>query len=71
MSLSALLTAQVIPVFEWNSTTVDSVLLQGDNMYMNAFENDLIPREDFLSLNHLPTVVHLPIVIVVEPLRHN
>ena len=69
MSLSALLTAQVIPVFEWNSTTVDSVLLQGDNMYMNAFENDLIPREDFLSLNHLPTVVHLPIVIVVEPVE--
>ena len=33
------------------------VLVQGDNMYLNAFNNDLIPREGFLSLNNLPTVV--------------
>ena len=26
-------------------------------MYMNAYNNDLIPREGFLSLNNLPTVV--------------
>ena len=26
-------------------------------MYLNAFNNDLIPREGFLSLNNLPTVV--------------
>ena len=57
MSLSALLTAQTIPVMEWNSTTIDNVLVQGDNMYLNAFNNDLIPREGFLSLNNLPTVV--------------
>ena len=57
MSLSALLTAQTIPVIEWNSTTIDNVLVQGDNMYLNAFNNDLIPREGFLSLNNLPTVV--------------
>ena len=35
----------------------DNVLIQGDNMYLNAFNNDLIPREGFLSLNNLPTVV--------------
>ena len=57
MSLSALLTAQTIPVIEWNSTTIDNVLVQGDNMYLNAFNNDLIPREGFLSLNNLPTIV--------------
>ena len=54
MSLSALLTAQTIPVIEWNSTTM--FLVQGDNMYLNAFNNDLILREGFLSLNNLPTV---------------
>ena len=46
-----------IPVMEWNSTTIDNVLVHGDNMYLNAFNNDLIPREGFLSLNNLPTVV--------------
>ena len=35
----------------------DNVLIQGDNMYLNAFNNDLIPREGFLSLKNLPTVV--------------
>ena len=57
ISLSALLTAQTLPVIEWNSTTIDNVLVEGDNMYLNAFNNDLIPREGFLSLNNLPTVV--------------
>ena len=51
-----MLTAQTIPVIEWNSTTIDNVLVQGDNMYFNAFNNNLIPREGFLSLNNLPTV---------------
>ena len=60
MSLSALLTAQTIQL---SSGTLeldnhpDNVLVQGDNMYLNAFNNDLIPREGFLSLNNLPTVV--------------
>ena len=35
----------------------DNVLVQGDNMYLNACNNGLIPREGFLSLNNLPTVV--------------
>ena len=45
MSLSALLTEQTIPVTEWNPTTIHNVLVQGDNMYLNAFNIDLIPRE--------------------------
>ncbi len=35
-------------VFEWNSNTVDNILLQVDNKYRNsAFESGLIPRERY------------------------
>ena len=64
MSLSALLTAQTIPVIEWNSTTIDNVLVQGDNMYLNAFNNDLIPREGFLSLKKKHDHVAFHILII-------
>ncbi len=49
MCLSALLTAQAMSVFEWNSNTVDNILLQGDSKYRNsAFEEGgLIPRERY------------------------
>ena len=57
MRLSTLLTTQTIPVIEWNSTSIDNTLVQGDNMYLNVFNNYLIfPRKAFLSLNNLPTV---------------
>ena len=45
MCLSVLLKAQTIPVFEWNTATIHSLLTQGDTMYLNAFENDDIPHE--------------------------
>ena len=57
MSLSALLTAQTIPVTEWNSAVIDGILVQGDNMYLHSYNNNLIPREGLLSLNNLPTVI--------------
>jgi hypothetical protein len=57
MSLSALLTAQSIPVFEWNSAIIDSILVQGDNMYLHSYNNNLILREGLLSLKNLPTVI--------------
>ena len=48
MCLSALLTAQAMSVFEWNSNTVDTILLQEDSKYRNgAFESSLIPRERY------------------------
>ena len=48
MCLSALLTAQAMSVFEWNSNTVDNILLHGDSKYRNsAFESGLIPRERY------------------------
>ena len=35
-------------VFEWNSNTVDNILLQGDSKYRNsAFESGVIPRERY------------------------
>ena len=49
MSLSALLNAQNIPVIEWNTATIDIVLLRGDTMYLNAFENGDIPHEGFIQ----------------------
>ena len=55
--ISAFTTARTIPVIEWNSTTIDNALVQGDNMLLNVFNNDLIPCEGFLSLNDLPTIV--------------
>ena len=60
MSLSALLAAQHFPVIEWNSTTIDNVLIQGDKMYLNACHNGLIPREELLFLDNLPTVISFP-----------
>ena len=85
MSLSALLTAQAISVDKLDSTIIDHVLVEGEKMYLNAYNNGLIPREELLSLNNLPTVASLSIEanissvevqnknnlpVVVEPLRH-
>ena len=49
MSLSALLNAQNNPVIEWNTATIDNVLIRGDTMYLNAFENGDIPHEEFIE----------------------
>jgi hypothetical protein len=39
MSLSAILTAHVTTsVVEWNMSIIDDVILQGDNVYLNAFQ---------------------------------
>ena len=48
MSLSALLTTQAISVAKWDSTIIDHVLVEGDKMYLNAYNNFLIPREELL-----------------------
>ena len=55
MSLSALLTARSIPVTEWNSEILDGILVQGNNMNLHSYYNNLIPREESLLLSHLPT----------------
>ena len=60
MSLSALLTAQNIPLIEWSKTTLNNVLLQGDKMYLQALDNGFVvlePGVEFLSVDNLPKVV--------------
>ena len=60
MSLSAVLTAQNIPLIDWSKTTLNDVLLQGDNMYLQALDNGFVvlePGVEFLSVDNLPKVV--------------
>ena len=60
MSLSAFLTAQNIPLIDWSKTTLNNVLLQGDNMYLQALDNGFVvlePDVEFLSVDKLPKVV--------------
>ena len=43
MSLSAILTAENMPLIDWSKTTfINNVLLQGDKMYLRALNNGLI-----------------------------
>ena len=61
MSLSALLTAQNIPLIDWSKTTfINNVLLQGDKMYLQALNDDFVvlePGVEFLSVDNLPKLV--------------
>ncbi len=62
MSLSAVLTAQNIPLSTWSKMTIDNVLLQADQMYLNALSSGFIvldPCVDFLSVDDLPKVVNV------------
>ena len=52
VSLLALLTEQAIHVFEWNSATIDSILLLRDRTYLDGAAN-----AESLSLSKLLTVV--------------
>jgi hypothetical protein len=54
MSLSAILTAENMPLIDWSKTTFNNVLLQGDKMYLRALYNGLIvlePSIEFLSVD--------------------
>ena len=42
MSLSALLTAQTVSVEKWDLTTIDRLLIEGDRIYLNAYNNGLV-----------------------------
>ena len=61
MSLSAILTAENMPLIDWSKTTFNNVLiLQGDKMYLRALNSGLIvlePSTEFLSVDNLPKVV--------------
>ena len=47
MSFSALLC-------DWDTATVDQILIEGDRMYLNARESQSYPDTDTLSLVYLP-----------------
>ena len=54
MSLSALLCANSSDILTWTTETMDEILLEGDAMYLKAFEDRSIPDEETISLNYLP-----------------
>ena len=54
MSLSALLCANSYPVSRWTTQTVDRILVEGDAMYVKAFEEQTIPDTETLPLTSLP-----------------
>ena len=54
MSLSALLCANSSDILTWTTETIDGILIEGDVMYLKAFEERSIPDEETISLNYLP-----------------
>ena len=38
----------------WTAETMDSVLAEGDSMFLKAFEERSIPDEETISLDYLP-----------------
>ena len=54
MSFSALLCANSCDIFTWTTETIDGILIEGDAMYLKAFEERTIPDEEKISLNYLP-----------------
>ena len=62
MSLSAILTAERIPLFEWSQSTISNILVQGDYMYVKALNNGLSginPGIELTSIDNLPRFVEV------------
>ena len=73
MSLSALLCANSSDILTWTTETIDGILIEGDVMYLKAFEERSIPDEETISLNYLPDRVlssTIRTAIETEP-KHN
>ena len=72
MSLSAMLLkrANSCRVSPWTADTVDKILIEGDAMYVKAFDDDTIPDTETLSLKHLPYRVHWP-TMTADPAKPN
>jgi hypothetical protein len=52
--------AQNIPLIQWSKMTIDNILIQGDQMYLNTLSSGFVvldPRLQFLSVDDLPKVV--------------
>jgi hypothetical protein len=59
--ISALLTAQNIPLIDWSKTRfINNVLWQGDKMYLQALNDGFVvlePGVELLSIDNLPKLV--------------
>ena len=51
---------------EWSSQTVDRVLEEGDRMFLNALNNQVIQDSEMISLNYLPDIVPLDSKFIIE-----
>jgi len=54
-------------VLTWKSQTVDEILIEGDTLYLKAFEDSSIPEET-ISLDYLPDHVLFP---TITNAKHN
>ena len=57
-------------VSPWTPDTIDELLIEGDAMYMNAFDDDSIPDTETLLLAFLPDRVHWP-TMTADPAKPN
>ena len=62
MSFSAMLLkcANSCRVSQWTADTVDEILIEGDTMYVKAFDDATIPDTETLWLSYLLDRVHWP-----------
>ena len=58
MSISAILCANSCDILTWTTDTIDGILIEGDAMYLKAFEERSIPDAETISLNYLPDRVY-------------
>ena len=55
---------------QWTADTVDEILIEGDTMYVKAFDGDIIPDTETLSQTYLPDRVHWP-TMTADPAKPN
>ena len=71
MSLSALLCANSSDIITWSTDAIDRVLIEGDDMYLKAFEDLSIPDEETISLKYLPDRVLCSTIRATIETKHN
>ena len=57
-------------VSQWTADTVNEILIEGDAMYVKAFDDDTIPDIETLSLTYLPDRVNCP-TMTADPAKSN
>ena len=57
MALCSILFEQSNSVCSWSTTSIDAILVNGDDLYLSAVRNQLIPDAASVSLSNLLSVV--------------